>query len=420
MRILFLTNLFPPHVLGGYEIACRDAAVSLRERGHEVEVLASHAPVDTRSDPPWLHRQFALRAFSPIQPHTGELRDEHNFGSGCSQYANTAAVLQNIRSFQPDLVCVWNLYGVGGLAMLDLLEQLRIPWVFHLGDNVPNFLVHGIPRMVAELFLRRDLSVFSAVTATAISQHVVEEIEDTLGIRFECPPTIIPGWVDTRQLGQRQTYMPDGRLRMISIGSLGKHKGTDIVIDACQDLVSGGLSEFEVDVFGFGTTGPWVSRAASQGVSGHINFRGPRTHAEIMALLPNYDVLLFPTWPREAYGAVSIEAAACGVVPIMTRNAGSAERLVDGVHALKIDRSSASLAAAIARVLRGEVDIARLGRYAARLARSDLERERCIDRFEEVFEKSTRNWDRSVLDVPRLSALLFAKHALGQHLMAHP
>ena len=56
MRILVLNNLFPPHVLGGYEIACRNVAIALRERGHVVEVLSTHAPIATPDDPPWLHR----------------------------------------------------------------------------------------------------------------------------------------------------------------------------------------------------------------------------------------------------------------------------------------------------------------------------------------------------------------------------
>ena len=41
MRILLLSNLYPPHVLGGAEILARDYAVNLEELGHEVTVLTS-------------------------------------------------------------------------------------------------------------------------------------------------------------------------------------------------------------------------------------------------------------------------------------------------------------------------------------------------------------------------------------------
>lgn len=41
MRLLFVSNLFPPHHLGGYEIVCKQVADGLRERGHEVSILTS-------------------------------------------------------------------------------------------------------------------------------------------------------------------------------------------------------------------------------------------------------------------------------------------------------------------------------------------------------------------------------------------
>ena len=41
MRILVVTNLFPPHYLGGYEILCGQVCRALEERGEEVFVLTS-------------------------------------------------------------------------------------------------------------------------------------------------------------------------------------------------------------------------------------------------------------------------------------------------------------------------------------------------------------------------------------------
>ena len=41
MKILFLSNLYPPHVIGGYETLCMEAVDGLAKRGHEVSVLTS-------------------------------------------------------------------------------------------------------------------------------------------------------------------------------------------------------------------------------------------------------------------------------------------------------------------------------------------------------------------------------------------
>src|ERR1700722_17862389 len=41
MRILVLTNMYPPHAYGGYEMGCRDVVERWRRAGHEVMVLTS-------------------------------------------------------------------------------------------------------------------------------------------------------------------------------------------------------------------------------------------------------------------------------------------------------------------------------------------------------------------------------------------
>jgi glycogen(starch) synthase len=40
MRVLTIGNLYPPHHFGGYEQVWESAVTHLRERGHEVRVLA--------------------------------------------------------------------------------------------------------------------------------------------------------------------------------------------------------------------------------------------------------------------------------------------------------------------------------------------------------------------------------------------
>ena len=43
MRIVFVSNIFPPHVRGGYELGCQRIAERCHELSHEVTVLTSVA-----------------------------------------------------------------------------------------------------------------------------------------------------------------------------------------------------------------------------------------------------------------------------------------------------------------------------------------------------------------------------------------
>jgi glycosyltransferase involved in cell wall biosynthesis len=283
-------------------------------------------------------------------------------------------------------------------------------------DQVPTYLLTEVVPTVAALFCKNDRALLAHARVISMSDQILTEIVETAGIHFENSPAIIPGWVDGHDLVPRVKYLEQGRLRLMAAGSLGLHKGTDIIIDACSQLLANGYSAFHVDIYGFGTAEPWVSRAAQCGATTHVRFHGPRTQQEIMALLPQYDAFVFPTQNREPFGFAPVEAAACGAVPIITRTAGCAERLVDGVHALKIDRTPESLAAAIARMLTGEVDVAKLGRRATRLALTELSFDRCLKDIENVLNVAAHGWHPGLLDDPRLPALLFAKHLLGQYL----
>ena len=42
MKILVVSNLYPPHYVGGYELRCEVAVKALGARGHTVRVLTSN------------------------------------------------------------------------------------------------------------------------------------------------------------------------------------------------------------------------------------------------------------------------------------------------------------------------------------------------------------------------------------------
>ena len=41
MRVLIVSNLYPPYYHGGYELRCKDVAERLHRNGHKVRVLTS-------------------------------------------------------------------------------------------------------------------------------------------------------------------------------------------------------------------------------------------------------------------------------------------------------------------------------------------------------------------------------------------
>ena len=65
-RILAITNMYPPHHYGGYELICRDVVERLNERGHSTAVLTTTMRVPGVADEPgeddggvWRRLRFA-------------------------------------------------------------------------------------------------------------------------------------------------------------------------------------------------------------------------------------------------------------------------------------------------------------------------------------------------------------------------
>ena len=130
MKILVLSNLYPPHYVGGYELHCQIVAEGLRARGHKVQVLASDYRVQNVGESP---------AKIPVER---SLKIHGMFGHpwlGIGQLEklelhNNETLRAAIRRFSPDLVYVWNMGGLSK-SMLFTLQLLKIPTDFCVCDH---------------------------------------------------------------------------------------------------------------------------------------------------------------------------------------------------------------------------------------------------------------------------------------------
>ena len=140
MRVLQVSNFYPPYWVGGYEQIAEWVACGLRERGHQVEVLTGHGPAfDGRSE---IHGNLDLdlgdlwgtyfsRGMVFEDGLRGELR-RHVFST-----ANYAACRRLIKELQPDLVSFWNSAFVSFSPLLAARRQ-GVPAVMHLSDTTAN------------------------------------------------------------------------------------------------------------------------------------------------------------------------------------------------------------------------------------------------------------------------------------------
>ncbi len=139
MNILVVTNLYPPHYQGGYELRCAQVAEAMRAAGHTVRVLTSEYGIPRpRSSKPdsrpeernGVHVQRHLNQYLyPPQP-TGR---PWRVRQALRELADARTFLRAVRDFRPDVVNWWSMYGLAKL-LLPLPQRCGIPdvhWIEH-------------------------------------------------------------------------------------------------------------------------------------------------------------------------------------------------------------------------------------------------------------------------------------------------
>ena len=375
-------------MLGGFELACLNLSRGLRNAGHEVLILTSPTDIAPSDDESWVDRSLNLRElFGVVGPRESDLGKFQIHESRVSNQANSLIVLDRIVKFAPDHVLMFNLVGIGGLAIMDTVNLTGVPWTMNLGDNVPGELLLGTHTEALEVYSPPGADIFAAGRYSVVSQTLIDEVAST-GISLG-QAEIIPRGVLYPDVERTRRHNDGGITRFVAAGILSPHKGVDIMIDAAADLVRSGIVNFRLELYGGGLTDHYTTVITERGLAGHVFVMGRVSQEALFAVHAHSDAFLFPTWEREPGASAPFEAASAGCIPIMTANCGPAERMVHGIHALKIERNADSLAHEMRRVIAGEVDLERMADAGRRLAHGDLSFALSVERLGNLIESAT-------------------------------
>jgi len=125
MRILVISNLYPPHCIGGYETHCERTVNGLRALGHEMRVLTSDYV--SAKDEPGIMRRLRIHGMfgHPWLPF---------FKLAKLERRNNGVVGEALREFKPDIVFAWNCSGLSKSILLTL-RRSGVPTAFCVCDH---------------------------------------------------------------------------------------------------------------------------------------------------------------------------------------------------------------------------------------------------------------------------------------------
>ena len=394
MRILVVSNFYPPHFIGGYELGCATAVEALRLRGHRVAVLTStYGGSGPRSEGE-VHRWMTgvgpepARAWRPapvrrLATLARLVRKERG---------NWAALRRLAAEFRPDVVYVWNPVGTS-VSLAAALPALGTPTAFYVFDEwmargddlVLRFWKGGgAPARLAAAAGMPALSGGVAFRNVQFGSAYLAEAVRAAGVRTEGARTIHWG-IDPAAFPYRAERRPEVR-RLLFVGQVLPHKGVHTLVEALA-LLDTTAAPVTLTIAG-DADNPYGHelrrRVGELGLEESVSFRGRVPRAEIVALYHDHDVLVFPSVWNEPFGITILEAMACGLPVVATGTGGSGEIVRDGENALVFaPGDAAACARQIGRLMHDDELFERVRRNARDSVERHFTLERTIEQIEE-------------------------------------
>lgn len=322
MKILTVSNYYPPHFIGGYEIACKETMDFLQEQGHEVIIITSEYNKNDDTEDNIL-RDMRLIDYSKTSRVQKQL----------DEYKNYKTVLNAIKKIKPDLVYFWSLRGIG-LHVIKAAQKQNIAKVFEIGD----FWMYGYMQNRSKL--KQSLKHFlpflndqniNISPAICVSNWVEKEMREL----YKSEKTYI--YPNATSIPKKNIYKNNKDIRFVFAGRIDEEKGLHLAIDALNKFaLKYPKSSFFFDIFGNGEK-EYIDRCKTMArpIASKINFRGKVESKE--QIYSDASILLMPTKTREPFGLVVIEAMAYGCAVIATDAYGPAEIIDHGENGLLFD-----------------------------------------------------------------------------------
>jgi glycogen synthase len=408
MQLLFLSNLYPPYALGGYEQWCQEVAIALAERGHTVDVLTARvgaAAPHSQEDGVTVHRQLHLEVTGGLSQTAFRLL----FNRTRLEAANLRTVRSLITATQPDAALIWGMWNVPHTvpALVEELMPGRV--VYYLCDywlTLPNAYIQRwheparshwralqwTKQRLGDYFLTR-LTAEPAIPLRLEQPICVSRAVRKLLVANGAPVAhgqIVYGGTQVKQFlanSIHQDEQPDPVLRLLYVGRLVADKGVHDVLTALQHLKNDhNGSTVTLDVYGEGDpdyTTSLLTYVQEHKLERQVTFHGSVPRANIPAILAQHDVLLFPSvWP-EPFARTVLEAMAAGLAVIGTTTGGTGEILQHGQTGLTYPAGNAqALAEQIAQLAHDPAGRIRLARAGQARVMAEFTFERMVDELE--------------------------------------
>ena len=383
MRILIVTNTYPPADISGVGTLVFELARQLDATGHTVRVLVRRAADEDRLAErlPGAKPLFPLRAaarfvalarrgrFDVVHLHESDgvlVAMAVRLARLLGRPAGAARVVATLQvSYRRERWAVRPLVVDGRTVARPTAGERLFAWV-----RAPLLSLAG--RLTSRL----------ADAVVAPSRATAEELESDYGCRVAA---VIGNGVTPLELPPRPPA--GGGVELLYAGRLRTRKAVAVLVEAFARLRERAPAT-RLRLAGDGEQRPALEDQARRlGLGESVRFEGAVPHDRMPELYAAADVFCLPSL-YEGFPLAILEAMAAGLPVVATRVAGNPEAVEDGVHGrLVAPEDPAGLAAALLELVEDEEGRREMGRRARRRVEEEFSIERIGGAYRELWEE---------------------------------
>jgi glycogen(starch) synthase len=367
VKILVITNLFPPHHAGTFDLRCEAVVNNLKLRGHTVRVLTSThgmlaaqqgGEVERRLALNGLHDHELVTDFKPLK----ELETQ-----------NHAALRETLAEFAPEVVQVFSLFGLSK-SLLFALRHCGVPVVYDVADNwltlevrndpwlrwwnhpgmnmarkalelsgqrnsvdeiAPTRLMKGydrMPELYTETPMANSLNAFRFERIYFASPWL-QEAAEAAGFQVGHGEVIYPGIPTQNFIGEVKPAAAAVE-KFLVVSALHKRSGVITAVKAVQHLRKTGV-KVSLSIYGKGDSA-YVAEVRSLIALQQLPVEFLNVSnlvRDLPAVYRRHDALLYTSEEAEPFSFTVLEAMAAGLPVVGTALGGTRELLRHGENA---------------------------------------------------------------------------------------
>lgn len=333
MKLDLISNIFAPHVIGGYELGCQMIADQLVALGHDVQIITSEVvgQLETSSVPAGLSVQ---RIFEPVFEYDDGHRcrdltavwERRQAAFGGVLPGNAIALAHWLSARQPDVIWIFNPLGLGPVGILEAALTCPARCLIHLMDHVDGVVADHQDDWY---LLPRWQRLKQSIDAISCSRKILYANETAGAYRTH---RVIYNGVSFRSIPSVPPFRlphPDGSLRLVYTGQVVPEKGALELVRGVHaatqrdrksavhlDLIGRITPRFEIDL---------LEEIRAAGLQSQVRLLGQLPRPELLSRLAEYDAAVMLLSDLEPFGYAPLEAAAAGLPVILTSGPGVRE-----------------------------------------------------------------------------------------------